>query len=275
MSNYVTISLYCINQEGIVNMSNKLTGIIILILSITLGLTLFFGMIRFKSLSTHDVSNQPTSVIPKNTEEEYIPKFVENRGNLTYSPMGDSLTGGYYASTSETKFTSVFAGIIQDKMGFSVTQDGIGNYGGKLEEGLESVSAISEKNPDIVTIEYGTNDSDPNNGNVEIEDFEANLNEMIDGLTDDDPPLIILVTTWNQGEKAIPYDNVIKKVGEERNLPVVDISHIWARSDTKGPAGVETEKGESDNWHPNDLGMELIAEAIFKVAAPYIDKIDE
>lgn len=240
-----------------------------------LGLAIYYGGGKYHNPPKVEYTQKELSAAYNKEEvEEYVPTFIENRGDLTYSPMGDSLTDGYYASTVNTKFTSVLAKTIENELGYSVKIDGIAKYGGLLERGVAGAPKIKEKNPDLVTIEYGTNDSDPNNSDVTPEAFEDQLNELIDTLIEDNekPPLIVLVTTWNQGDKAIPFDNVIKKVGEERSLPIADVNHIWKQQDNKGPAGVETLFGESDNWHPNDKGMKLIADEIFKVAGQHLDK---
>ncbi|MFU8688487.1 SGNH/GDSL hydrolase family protein [Rossellomorea sp. FS2] len=251
-------------------MNRVLIALLSLVTLFTLAVGVYSWSVRASKI---DATNyQSTNTL--NKEDSY---FKENRGKIVYSPLGDSLTEGYYATEDSKKFSSVLSSLIEEKMGFEVKEDGIGNYGGKVSKGLEMVSKVSEKNPDIVTIEYGTNDSSPKNGEVDVIQFESDLNDLIDELTEgkEKPPLIILVTTWNQWEKAIPFDEAIKKVAEERGYPVVDIDHIWRMKDTKGPAGLDTPFGPSDDWHPNDKGMEMIAQEIYNVSAEYINKIDE
>lgn len=255
---------------------NKWIALLITGLLIFLGLAIYIGGGKYFNPPKIPAETlaKVNAVKSETKEKEYSPTFIEDRGKIIYSPMGDSLTDGYYATTEKTKFTSVFAKKIEDELGYSVSIDGIAEYGGFLERGVKGAPFIREKNPDLVTIEYGTNDSDPNNIKITPEKFENQLNDLIDTLTEDNekPPVIVLVTTWNQGSKAIPFDDVIKKVGEERKLPVAEVKDIWLQVDNKGPEGIETVFGLSDNWHPNDKGMKLIAEEIFRVAAPLLDK---
>ncbi|MGH0588852.1 SGNH/GDSL hydrolase family protein [Bacillus mycoides] len=204
----------------------------------------------------------------KQKNEAEKQKNKESKGNttITYAPMGDSLSDGFFASTEDKKFTQVFADKINKEIGYKVTVGGVSGYGGTSSNGLKGVEKINSQDPDLITLEYGTNDSDPHK-NVSVEQFEENMNAMIDVLTKNEnkKPKIIMVTTWNQGDKSIPYDNVIKKIAKEKGFPVADISDIWKNPDNKGPKGVDTFKGKSDDWHPNDKGMQQIAERIFKV----------
>lgn len=191
----------------------------------------------------------------------------QDRGKIVYSPMGDSLTEGYFATSSDKRFVEVYAKMLEDKLGYQVDVQGVAGYGGTSINGINGLEEIKSQSPDLITIEFGTNDADPANGS-DIETFKANLDTMIQTVSTigNKKPKIILVTTWNQGDKAIPFDKAIKEAGKKYDLPVADISNIWKDSSTKGPEGVQTFKGLSDNWHPNDEGMQRIAEKIYDVS---------
>lgn len=219
-------------------------------------------------------ATEPSDVVePKKTTEvssssqESDEDLKEDRGKIVYSPMGDSLTEGFYASTSDKRFVEVYAKMLEDKLGYEVDVQGVAGYGGTTTNGVKGLDEIEAQNPDLVTIAFGTNDADPNNGSS-IDTFIANLDLMIQTVTNINgkSPKVVLVTTWNQGDKAQPFDDAIKAAGEKYNLPVADISDIWQDSTNKGPEGVETFKGTSDNWHPNDAGMQKIAERIYEVS---------
>jgi len=195
-----------------------------------------------------------------------------NDKKIIYAPMGDSLTEGFYASTSEKRFAEVYAKMLEENLGYEVEVKGVAGYGGTTINGIKGLDEIIAQNPDLITIEFGTNDSDPNNGS-NIDTFTANLNLMIESVSNINgkSTKIILVTTWNQGAKAQPFDAAIKAAGEKYGLPVADISDIWLDASNKGPEGVETFKGTSDNWHPNDAGMQKIAERIYEASESILE----
>ena len=73
-----------------------------------------------------------------------------------------------------------------------------------------------------------------------------------------------------------PFDQVITRVGEERNIPVVNVETIWSNPTTKGPSNSNTFNGPSDAFHPNDDGHTAIALAIYQQIAPIlIDRIKQ
>jgi len=69
-----------------------------------------------------------------------------------------------------------------------------------------------------------------------------------------------------------PYDDIIQKVGTERNIPVVDLKPIWQNPDNIGTAGQNTFNGISNSLNPNDSGMDLIAQEIYKKIEPILLK---
>ena len=203
----------------------------------------------------------------KRAEEQAI--YNKNKGKkLIYSPMGDSLSNGSFASTENTKFVAVLSQLIKEKMGYDVQlENGAVKPGSGLKDnGIPNSQKVIFKHPNLVTIEFGTNDSSKvmDNAYSSPEEFKVRLSNLIDSIKSNADTKIILVTTWKSGYPV--YDDIIKSVGEEKNIPVADISPIWHRNDTFGPEGRTTFIGKSDNWHPNDLGHKLIAETIFDKA---------
>lgn len=216
-----------------------------------------------KNVEEYNKGVTKTSSSTSDSEES----LKEDRGKIVYSPMGDSLTEGYFASSSEKRFAEVYAKMLEEKLGYEVDVQGVSGYGGTTTNGVKGLDEIVSQDPDLITIEFGTNDADPDNGSS-IDTFKANLDLMIDTVSNINgkSTKVVLVTTWNQGDKAQPFDEAIEAAGEKYGLPVANISDIWADSSNKGPEGVETFQGTSDNWHPNDIGMQKIAERIYEVS---------
>ncbi|PFN80580.1 GDSL family lipase [Bacillus sp. AFS076308] len=200
-----------------------------------------------------------------NNRKQSLKVKEEESKELIYSPMGDSLTAGYTATKESNRYTAVLAQLIEEKLGYHFTQKGLYKAGSTLWQfGLPNYDIINKQNPDLITIEYGTNDLQNDNRHETPYQFKYNLLLLLNKIQKDDRK-IILVTTWNRGGRSATYDQVIKEVGLQRNIPVADISSVWQnRTDTHGPAGLETPYGDSDDFHPNDKGHKEIAEIIFK-----------
>ena len=210
----------------------------------------------------------------KEAEEEKKRIYNKHKGEpLIYSPMGDSLALGLHATTKEKKYTAVLPQLIEENLGYSVTvADGATEGGTGLKDfGIPNLPKVIAQKPDLVTIEFGTNDSDENFKKVYStpEEFEERLLYVINTLkSQEKPPKIILVTTWGLFERSFKYDAVIEKVGKQTGVPVANIQSIWyGRNDTFGPKGYKDLFGnESDGWHPNDQGHKEIANQIFEQA---------
>lgn len=196
---------------------------------------------------------------------------------IKYSPMGDSLTSGYFATTEQNDFVNKLSTLLSENMGFSVTTAEAGKYGGLLSGGLEGLKDVNSQSPNLITVEFGSSDCGPQN-HVDPKIFETELNSLIDGLTvkAGKGPIIVLVTTWNQGTMGDPFDQVITEVGDERHIPVVNVKPIWSKPTTKGPANLNTFNGLSNAFHPNDDGHAQIAQAIYEQIKPIlIDRIKQ
>lgn len=200
--------------------------------------------------------------------------FKQNRGSITYSPMGDSLTAGFFASKDSTRFVSVLSRYINEGLGYDVKVEGVSGYGGLSENGLNAAEQVVEQSPDLVSIEYGTNDADPKR-KISVESFEDNLESIVNKLNSGyKKPKIFLITTWKT-DKTGEYNKAIKKIGGKYKLPVVDITKLSQDAENSGPAGKDTFKGKSDDFHPNDKGMERIARTIYSENYKYISESDD
>ncbi|WP_140417758.1 SGNH/GDSL hydrolase family protein [Desulfosporosinus sp. FKA] len=206
-----------------------------------------------------------------NIAEAQTIKVMGHGHTIKYSPMGDSITAGSFATTEQNDFVHKLSTSLIKKMGFSVTTFAAGNYGGLLSTGLKGLNGVNSQNPNLITIEFGSVDCNTQH-QVDPKIFETELNNLIDGLTVkvERDPIIVLVTTWNQGPMGVPFDQVITKVGNERHIPVANVEPIWSNPTNKGPESSTTFNGPSDAFHPNDYGHEAIAEAIYQQIKPIL-----
>lgn len=255
------------NKNGMI--SNILIGILIFVtIAIITGGTIYDNNRDTKVAKIAEIQNKKEFSLEQKQEKakEVLTQKMKTIGKgkvLKYCPMGDSLTAGFYATTEDKAFVSVLSNLLYKNMGFKVQKTVTAKYGGLLSGALQHVDEVNAQNPDLVSIEFGTNDSNPEN-HVSPDMFKMKLNTLIDDITIkvDHHPLIVLVTTWNKGD-GYKYDEVIREVGQKRNIPVADITSIWNDASNIGPEGTKVYDGTRDNFHPNDAGMENIANAIF------------
>lgn len=187
--------------------------------------------------------------------------FNKHKGEkLLYFAMGDSLAVGANATSEDKGYVRVLSSQIEKNMGYKVTVDKstVKSGTGLKDNGIVNIQNSINANPDFITIEFGNNDWNPDLAAYSTpEEFESNLTTIVKKLIVNTDAEILLVKTWNIHENYEAFNSIIDSVGEKFNVPVVDIKDVWRRNDTYST---------SDNWHPNDLGHQLIAEKIFEVA---------
>ena len=124
-------------------------------------------------------------------------------------------------------------------------------------------------NPDIVIIKLGTNDSKPCNWNTHKDEFEGNMQTMIDAFKelDSNPKIYLCYPTRviNDGAFTISeetiHDQIIPKisnVARENSLNVINLHNVF-----DGKGGLD--QFYNDNVHPNEAGATILAEVISRV----------
>ncbi|GER71836.1 hypothetical protein BpJC7_31390 [Weizmannia acidilactici] len=207
-------------------------------------------------------------------EKEAKQIYEKHKGKeLVYLPIGSSLTAGNFATKKSKTYVSVLARLIHKNLGYDVkTIEGYGKSGtGLKDNGTDSFPHLIANKPDLVTIEFGTFDLNPNAKNtyVSADKFKKNLENFIEEMRKGAGKKIkiILVTTWNSGQSSLRYDREIQEVGKAEDVPVANIESVWMnRTDTYGPKGEKAASGKSDGWLANDKGHKEIADVIYSQA---------
>jgi len=194
---------------------------------------------------------------------------------LVYAPFGDSLSVGLFANSRSQRFTTQFAKDISQQTGKKVTEQGVSEVGKMASNlGISQVNTIVAQHPDIITIEFGTNDAAGGATPSALNNYESSMNTIIKTLQDNTHAQIILMTTWsNNGGIHVAsdkeFDQIVYHLGKNYDLPVVDLSKIWeGNNNVTGPSGTTVNDfatwGSRDNFHPNQLGHDKIAELLSK-----------
>jgi acyl-CoA thioesterase-1 len=174
---------------------------------------------------------------------------------------GDSLTGSYYATTEALGYRP----LVVDALGKrgEVEPVGVGVPHGRLSE-VEAGTEIPA-GAQLALLEVGTNDF----GKTPIRTFTDQYASLLDRVSASSPGVAFLcLGIWRGSDDAVngvngaTYDAAIKSECEERGGHFLPLQPIYDTEGTRGPSGRDTWLGAADEFHPNDKGHALIAEAV-------------
>lgn len=170
---------------------------------------------------------------------------------------GDSLSRGMHATTEEETWVMLVA-------------DGLGNVeltrAERPHQTLAVVSSYADvpDDIDIAIIELGTNDVGiPTPDDEFREGYERLVGEVRDA--SGDAKLVCLGTWTGWGGQ---FDKSIQDVCEAADGNYVSLRDLFNADSTRGPEGQETFLGESDDFHPNNVGHAAIAKRVLKALDP-------
>jgi len=168
--------------------------------------------------------------------------------------FGDSITKGY-APYLEKYFRKNFPEIRLD-----IINEGVG--GETTIEGLVRVGQILEQKPDVVVIGFGMNDAFKRT-DINKKEFCQNLSLIIDKCEEENVRAHVLTLHPINGDnyKLRQFNNLIRSVCKEKSIKLIDVHWFWEQK-LKNP-----KKGLKDAIHPNEIGNEIYAEAVFRIAS--------
>lgn len=161
-------------------------------------------------------------------------------------------------------------------MGKPVTEKGVAVVGKTAANlGVPSIATIVSQQPDIVTIEFGTNDAVGGASNAVLTAFRQDLATIVNQLQQQTHAQLILMTTWSPANGQYiasdqAFDTQIKAVGQQYRVPVADLRTIWqGNTSVTGPAGQTlpdfAQWGTRDTFHPNQRGHQAIADLLMRI----------
>jgi lysophospholipase L1-like esterase len=174
--------------------------------------------------------------------------------------IGTSITIGFYASDEAHKWTSLVS--------TALAQNGpVENIPAiRLPQAPGTATKISSYDPaalpkdlDVVVIELVTNDVKT----TKIADYSAQVTILLDTLQEGSPNANVLcLGAWqtNPGN----YDNIERDQCVARGAKFSTLTDIKSKPGAAGPAGLATFYGESDVFHPNDVGEAAIAAEVLR-----------
>lgn len=201
--------------------------------------------------------------------------------------LGDSITKGVRSGVkADETFASHLERMLKEKgIAAKVTNAGIG--GEKTDQALARLDKdVIAKQPKLVAIMYGTNDSWIDKGKTEprltLEQFKGNTMQLVQRLQKAGIAPI-LMTEPSHGKKSASnglgehpnlrlakYVAVTRDVAKELKLPLIDHYADWTAAEANGQ---DLTDWTTDQYHPNPAGHSHMAELILPVMLKEIENL--
>ncbi|HLQ44355.1 MAG TPA: GDSL-type esterase/lipase family protein, partial [Planctomycetaceae bacterium] len=193
--------------------------------------------------------------------------------------LGDSITRGVRSGVVANDTFSALLEVELRKTGRAVEVLNVGIGGERTDGALARLDKdVIAKQPDLVTIMYGTNDSYVDKGKTEPrltrDEFAANLRQLVDRLQAANiKPVLMTEPRW--GDAAVKngageHPNVLlekyltacREVAKEKQVPLVDHFTQWT---DRNASGFDVGQWTTDQCHLNPAGHKVVTAAILKV----------
>jgi lysophospholipase L1-like esterase len=195
--------------------------------------------------------------------------------------LGDSITKGVRKGVAAEE---TFAALVQAalrKQGIPAEVSNVGIGGERTDQALSRLDRdVIAKEPQIVTIMYGTNDSYVDQGKSESRltehEYRDNLVQLVERLRRSGiRPVLMTAPRWSAAAKGNAvgehpnqrlerYVQRCRDVAKELDLPLIDHFAHWTE---KEQMGQELGAWTTDTCHPNPLGHAELARRILPVVA--------
>lgn len=174
---------------------------------------------------------------------------------LQVSFLGDSLDHGLSATAQELGFRPLVTAA-WGKSG-RVEEHKANRIGGTVGEALLGPAFPADQH--LYIVELGTNDTPQ----VDLRTFRDRYRELLDRIVAASPNTSLLcLGLWRPIETARSFDTVIADLCGSRGGIFRPLFDLAEDPRMRGPAGLPTFSGTSDNFHPNDLGHRSIADRV-------------
>lgn len=199
--------------------------------------------------------------------------------------LGDSITKGVRSGVTADE---TFGALLQRDLraagrSVEVVNQGIG--GERTDQALQRLqSDILARQPRIVVVMYGTNDSYVDQGRsdsrISAQQFEDNLQLIVETLQKQQIKVVLMTEPrWGrtaQANGAGEHPNVrleqfmqrTRKVARAAGIPLVDHFQHWTAAERQG---TEIGSWTTDQCHPNPAGHRQLAERLLPVLQPLLD----
>jgi lysophospholipase L1-like esterase len=185
--------------------------------------------------------------------------------------LGDSLTMGLHASTTDQMYREVLARRILDLHGGSIVSTVIQDPFGLTDDAIRRSGPVVESRPDIIVVEIGNHEAFTSGDQVDL--FPERYEELLDRLQGTGAVLIAGTVAWlnypeasNDFRRAIRINQMIRDICARRGIAVADLwSPTVFRYDLISRPGDSSviDPFDGDDLHPNDAGHMALADAFW------------
>jgi len=223
---------------------NKLFPLIVIFLTLESRVSYANHLLSDKSSFEAGTSNLPVADRKKQVHARFVHDLQTGK-KITIVTMGTSLTGGGYrwVDIMMTDWLDKnFPGqVTLFNEGVGASASSVGPGGNSELSGLGKLPVVLSHNPDVVFIEFGTNDAYlPYN--ISLNDSKKNLETMINTILKENPKAEIILATMNccKDNPIVPdasssrprldlYYNGYRRIAKARNLILLDYYPEWLR----------------------------------------------
>lgn len=219
-----------------------------------------------------DYTTKAGSALAKPTNQSSLLKKTRAKlsagGPFKLIAFGDSISTGCEATREDLRFQNLYAKALMNRFPKAEITVEMGATGG--DHTGHGIARLEEKvltrNPDLVLVGFGMNDHNIEPYGVPLEQFEANLNQIVSTIRDRTGAEVILLSTfppnpdWAFGSHQMEkYAEVTKRVAGKQKCAYADLYSVWqialARKDPPSLLG-------NNINHPNDFGHWLYLQAL-------------
>lgn len=204
--------------------------------------------------------------------------------------MGDSITAG---GAGKTGFITLVMDTL-NKEGLNLTSVPAGKSGNRSKDMLARLDeSVISKKPNWMVLSCGVNDvwhftlrlGNRTFEGVPLEDYKENIRTILKKAEEADIKVMILTSTMigedpekETNQKLIPYNDFLREIAKEKNLPLADLNKDMQAAlkeipDEEGKANMFGEPAYSrniknkltaDGCHMNNLGNIMMAKGILR-----------
>jgi lysophospholipase L1-like esterase len=176
------------------------------------------------------------------------PDTQEFRGH-TYVALGDSISAGKYAVSSNLTFPALVA----EQLGMPLEL--IARSGAKAGWALNRLPEVTAARPALVTVELGTNDA---GFRTPAEDFAQQYETIVSSVSQPGTK-VLCIGSWLP---APEFDSMIGNICRRHGGKYISLDGYYMIYAFHGADGASTFLGPGDWFHPGDEGHAAIAAAV-------------
>jgi len=202
-----------------------------------------------------------------------LPSMAQNitvKNGETVAFLGDSITAGGYSQP--LGYVRLVLTALESN-GVKVAPIAAGVSGNKSNDMLRRLPGILEKKPQWMTLSCGVNDVWHGERGVALPDYQANITAIVDQATAAGVKVVILTSTLikedvdgDLNQKAMPYNDFLRTLAKEKNLPLADLNADF-RAARAALSEADKKCGNvltSDGVHMNNIGNEIMAVGVLR-----------